>query len=235
MVSARKKQRQMAGVFVDRPRDVLDRCKNILAKSLSNPDSLSFEERGHVGGEREFLLRGVPYTTARARNHYPVALLLRTKDKTFWIAASFRFTPELRQLRLTSVSLLIFEGLATDSDKMPLLRAEWDDWDSEHAQPHWHVYSQQMQPHPLIIESELFRENAPPQKFQPETYKDATLKSSLAIAAPLYIERFHYAMASSWHLKDASTHRCELSRDALLSWLTGCISYTRNQLQYIFG
>jgi hypothetical protein len=220
-------QSESPSVLVGQPA-LLEKCRPILSGLLRDVQGLGFDENPRTGGEIEYLLSGQPVSFAIARGRYPVLPLLRTDNNTFWIGVSLRFVEELRHKRLKNVSLIFFEGLASDFEKRPLLRAEWDDWRGAHAQPHWHVYSM-----PDARASQVFEgADLPPQAFGVTTsFGGEDLQTSSGKI--LSLDKFHYAMSSLWHAGGLGSHWCELSEDALLKWLQGCIMYTEGQLRYI--
>lgn len=212
-------------LLVDDPVPLLQRCKRALEKALPDAGRMGFNRRDYARGEREYLLVSELHSRARARDDYPVLPLLTTEDATFWLAVAFRFGPFLGSYQLKHVSILIFEGLAADAGKTPLVRAEWDEADpaGPHAQPHWHVYPSALtKPEPLSFDDAA----------------DALADPDGAAEEPpggrLEGERFHYAMAATWHLEE-NRHQCPLSEDKLLKWLPGCVLYTRSQLGYLSG
>jgi hypothetical protein len=215
----------------DQPPSVLEKCRLIFSGLLGDVYGLGFNENPLAGGETEYLLTGTPLSSGTARGQYPVLPLMRTENNTFWIGASLRFSTELHSKRLTSVSLLFFEGSATDSEKRPLLRAEWDSWESSHAQPHWHVY-------PPLLSSDPQHAygfgggNLSPKEFGATSPFE---REGLRISAgkSLSIDRFHYAMSTLWHSQGPNSHWSELSEEYLLKWLQGCVIYTQGQLKYI--
>lgn len=217
------------GIVVEDSGPLLRKCKATFGRILSQTYGLGFEKNRHAGGENEYLLTGAPLSWGTARGRYPVFPFGQARDRSFWFGASLRFSQEILQWRLSNVSLLFFQGLATDPEKEPLLRAEWDTWESPHAQPHWHVYA------PLRRELE-FRpafEQEPVREFgigEPP----AGIKTSRNQEAPAWnLERFHYAMAARWHIAEIGAHSCPISEESLLRWIEGCVSYTRNQLEHI--
>jgi hypothetical protein len=47
--------------------------------------------------------------------------------------------------------------------------------------------------------------------------------------------KFHYAMASTWQVKGINSHQEKLNDlDYLLNWVRGFITYTREQLEWLF-
>src|SRR3954447_14299096 len=80
-----------AGIVVDRPGLILDKCRSALGSLLRDVHGLGFNQKALAGGESEFLLSGSPLSFGAARGRYPVLPLLRTKTDIFWIGVSLRF------------------------------------------------------------------------------------------------------------------------------------------------
>jgi hypothetical protein len=216
--------------LVDDPRPLLARCKRVLEAGLPKAGKMGFNMQGHARGESEYLLNSDAQSWARARNQYPVLPLLTTVGSAFWFAVALRFGPALGRFQLKHVSVLIFEGLASDPNKAPLVRAEWDETDitGPHAQPHWHVYPSAL----TRLEPASFEDVAEAPASLDETALDETAEESQR--RRLEGERFHYAMSATWHL-DGGGHQSRLSEDELLRWLPGCILYSQGQLAYLSG
>lgn len=205
-----------------------------MAKLFPDVQGFGFDITPRAGGEQECRVCGNPSSFGTARGRYPVLPFLRTEERTFWTGLSFRFVPELKDHRLQSVSLVVFEGLASDSEKRPLLRAEWDTWETSHAQPHWHVYRpSSIHGDVLLRYREIIEGTAPIEEFRSEPMRGRVVEKSSMRA--LELERFHYAMCAGWHDQGDNTHRWPLSESALSKWLEGCLSYTRGQLRYLAG
>lgn len=123
-----------------RPREI-DLCRKRIAKLLDNP-AVSFQKTQHRS-VLDFQLSGRFQLPAEATGRqYTVLPLLQPDSIPFWVAVVLRYSFERGVLNLSTASIVIFRGLATES-KTPLLRAEWDKLPPPrpHAQPHWHVYS----------------------------------------------------------------------------------------------
>jgi hypothetical protein len=213
-------------LLVASPDSLLNKCKAPLARSLEGIDKINFRRRDYARKQQEYSLVAAIQSRGLAREYYPVVPLASTARFTFWLAVAFRFAPHLDQYQLIHTSLIVFEGIATDPNKRPLIRAEWDEYglEGDHAQPHWHVYPPGLLPEEqnetrfdgAAQEVNLAQEEADPDSSTREWDQ----------------ARFHYAMATRWHLGDHS-HQCRLSENALLNWLPNCISYTKQQLLYI--
>jgi hypothetical protein len=163
-----------------------------------------------------------------------------------------------KEFQFSGVSIRIFKGLATEYKKEPLFRAEWDllKKDNNHAQPHWHVYksfqakdsdTKSIDFESLIKSIEVqdfgevvvdFNANEKEDDFLAENTEGTNLQDNQEIPTENEWDsatKFHFAMASQWHLPDGN-HRLVLAQDILLySWLTGCIQYIKDQLLYVSG
>lgn len=133
-----------------------------------------------------------------------------------WLGITIIFTPD-RYENVSQVSIVMFEGNVSDSEKVPLLRAEWDDNDLEHAQPHWHVYTRKRTKKAFNIE--------PPTSNFGEQSKYETGE----------IDRFHFAMFSDWHKEGSEAPpKLKLTNTTLPRWLCNCVKYILHQLEYIY-
>jgi hypothetical protein len=89
--------------------------------------------------------------------------------RRFWLALALTFVRD-SQLRMSSASIIVFEGMASNPTKTPLLRAEWHEWNTQspHAQPHWHVYPSALAdfasevPEAFFVEPPVLEFGAPP-------------------------------------------------------------------------
>ncbi|MGB0562662.1 MAG: hypothetical protein ACPGVO_12800 [Spirulinaceae cyanobacterium] len=163
-----------------------------------------------------------------------------------------------KEFQFSGTSIRIFKGLATEYKKKLLFRAEWDSLkkDNNHAQPHWHVYKSfqardlgsEMADFESLIESnkvqdfgEFIADFNVSEKGEEFLSEDAELTDPKDQQnTPTEDEwdsatKFHFAMASQWHIS-GGTHRVVPDQEALLySWLTGCIQYIKEQLLYVSG
>lgn len=202
------------------PKKFIKECRRIVAQLLSRRH-LHIQDKERPRGRR-YLLCGVDATRAEVGDRtYEVIPFCRVGAKTYWLATSLDLVID-RGHRLANVSLVVFEGEATDALKTPIMRAEWDseypDEANLHAQPHWHVYSSQLA-EPRPEERARFKPLTDAKPFVPDDLKQHDTNSG-----------FHFAMASQWHLAGRGSHRLELEAEELFKWLDGCLSYIRSQL-----
>lgn len=229
---ARKISPSAEPLVCEDPTSLVKRCMRVVGGRLESAGKIGFQEIPHARSEREFLLLSIQRgSSARARRNYPVLYFEATRSSTYWLALSLRFAPSLERFRLIQVSLLLFEGAWTNPEKTPLLRAEWDELEENgiHAQPHWHVY-----PAGAGVLRPLATGGFPavpsgPIEFTPQLAP----VTAPGEPKPQDRPRFHYAMATRWHLEGGGSHRCPLSEGGLFSWLVGCIDYIRGQLPHI--
>jgi hypothetical protein len=193
-------------------------------------NSIQFDEVALPKNEIKFELSGSPIK-GTAREKYSVFLLTQVGAELLWIGGALIFKREVGIYRLKSVSLLIFKGDAFDERKTALLRAEWDNPESGviHAQPHWHVYPHligKLEEKPEFEEDPAIGIFEPPEDETENEIKDSAWPNSA---------NFHYAMASTWQANGVNSHQEKLNDlDYLLDWLRGCITYTREQLVWLF-
>jgi hypothetical protein len=194
-----------------------------LSTALAVRRDLTFTGRQGAQDEGEIYLTSGSATEGFANNRYPVVQLLVTEAFTYWLAMALTFRRG-RDLRMTSASMIIFEGVAIDSTKTPLLRAEWHEWNSPspHAQPHWHVYPSALANSARVV-TEIFSE-------EPIVHEFGIESRHHALPA---IAEFHYAMSAKWHVSGGSCQERLVTTQALLDWFRGCISYMRGQLSYL--
>ncbi|HYP38988.1 MAG TPA: hypothetical protein VEX13_01385 [Chloroflexia bacterium] len=237
-------------VTVQDVKSVARMCRDAISRVLNQPQ-LDFSPVKY-GRRTQVRLNGIGSSLAFAREQYNVVFFLKTRRVDYWLAASLEFDspPGMSISHLVQVSLLVFEGLVTDEQKRPVLRAEWDckgDYlRSPHAQPHWHVYSSLLNQESLSSNI-TFDASSPVQAFsgveQSNDVKDFGLVSDDSRAndqdSPIWPkgDRFHFAMAARWQLS-SSEERTELQNDVLDpsqlgNWIERCLSYIAKQLKHV--
>jgi hypothetical protein len=210
-------------------------CRRIIAKALDYKD-LGFTNKSQAPHRKKlYVLTGGPDATqAEARYTYTVIPFLPSPSGMYWLGASLEFEFQRGECHISSASLLIFEGQATDNRKTALIRAEWDciqkDSRAPHAQPHWHVYPGRINKAAFEYRAE-FKTETDVQTFDPEA-----LESDFDDGPDTEwdkAEKFHFAMSSRWHINGQDAHQEEMDANKLLKWLDGCIRYTCDQLKFI--
>lgn len=215
------------GIPINRPTDITRPCLKLLRELLADPQLVFMGTAlSSVGSAGEIFLTSKSATQAFASRNYPAIRLLPKEALTFWLALALTFVRD-SQLRMSSASIIVFEGMASNPTKTPLLRAEWHEWDTEspHAQPHWHVYSSALGEFVSEVPEAFFVE--------PPVLEFGADPASVAPSQTIETSPFHYAMSARWHVDRGTCQERLTATSSLLGWLRGCISYTREQLAYI--
>ena len=217
-------------IVVERPNQVTTRVLKALREALGD-NTIAFEEVSLARGEVRFELSGTAIK-ATARDRYSVFPLLQLEAELFWLGAALIFVRELGNYRLKSIGLIVFKGDAIDERKTALFRAEWDNPEpgTSHAQPHWHVY-------PRIIDGKVSAEEVDRNLTDEPNSVDLGVET-IADEDPEWktASNFHYAMSSRWHSEGIGHHQENLSEiDNVVRWIKSCISYSREQLVWLFS
>jgi len=183
-------------------------------------------------GREVYILSGAGVTLAEAQYKYTVVPFFSSSSVNYWLGVSLEFEFVEGERHLSNVCLQIFEGLATDDKKTPLVRAEWDNNQGPgqvlHAQPHWHIYpsrvNREREKQQFVIEPGI-------QTFTPGV-KEGDF-NGISNSEWNKAEKFHFAMASRWHIDGKNAHQEKIDTGKLPKWLDGCVSYIRDQLQYL--
>ena len=160
----------------------------------------------------------------------------------YWVGfrIGFEQNEQNRGRHIRSVSLTVartFPGASPEG----LLRAEWDynPQEANHAQPHWHIYRSKLE-YDLddeenlnqLLEFPFDTRSAPIQDFSEELPQISSNYSSL-----LFIDQeetkkdFHYAMCAHWNLQTPIS-RWPIKEHEIAYWITNCLSYVKEQLEY---
>lgn len=203
---------------------VVDGCRVVFEKILDRPAyGLAFRPQLVAGGVVAYHLSGPDAVRAEAGDR-PYRVLPLDDAPRFWVTCALRFRPELMKARLVEVSIVFFRGGATDP-KQPILRAEWDcisdRSNTDHAQPHWHVYQESVTPPEVSTANPVELETL-------QTLDDVTEPRAHRSSTEIGGANFHLAMASRWDL--GGSHRIPLTVEGVTGWVEGCVRYTRGQL-----
>jgi hypothetical protein len=207
---------------------VTDVCRDTI-RTLINNHNIGFVSRKLARNVHKYMLVGKEASSAFAREPYLVHSLLEKGSYSYWVAVILNFQFISGFYRFMSASLVIFEGVRSDSIKTVLLRAEWDCSDQGgnkiHAQPHWHVYLAAVN-------------NGQENDFEETTeVRDFVAVDTTEVDESMSVfeaKDFHFAMAAQWHIDE--DHPLQENLDdvsSLIKWLTGCINYTRDQLEFL--
>ncbi len=234
------KEQPSFALLVDDSATTAKSCAKCIGKVLDNKE-LGFAQQKLPNGRILFLLRSSYEYSAydkRRNQFYPVIPLDASyiEGNPYWLAVSLIFASDLTRYRLEEVRLFVFRGPMSDPEKDAFFRAEWyvpTDDNRRDAQPHWHVYRTLQDREPVKNEIIDF------QPLTPEEVRDfgvevapPPLTTELPEEKEAPFEKFHFAMASSWHLNDKYQRNFE-TEQSLFDWLSRCINYIRGQLNYI--
>lgn len=248
-MSKRKKKKYVneepsLALLVDNPETIAKSCAKYIGEVLDT-NGLGFTRHHIYKGRILFLLRNSSrsygssaYDIERDKVYSVIPLhSSNIEGNPYWLAVSLIFSPDLARYRLEEVRLYVFRGSMSDREKETFFRAEWyipAKDNRKHAQPHWHVY-RTLQDAELIKEEMADFQSLATTKEVKDFGKDdtplaQTVESPEEKEAPF--EKFHFAMASSWHLNDQ--HQINFKTEqSLFNWLSRCISYIRQELNYV--
>lgn len=137
----------------------------------------------------------------------------------FWVYLEVKFENEN-----TFISISIFQGEESDSEKNQLFRAEWDDYNNteeKHPQPHWHITANQ------AIENtfkELVEED-PEEGFAALILNEEKTKI-------IDVNKIHFAMNGNWINNEGHVHSLN-DNDKIVKWFNGLFSNMKEQLEYV--
>src|SRR5690606_9595458 len=139
----------------------------------------------------------------------------------FWLFVEVQFLNP----KGTIISLSIFQGEESDSNKVQLFRAEWDDYgdgSTAHPQPHWHFLTNK------IIENSAkeFSELLADEKDTFEEFLDDEIKRIVDLS------KFHFAMNADWTNSKLHVHEIK-NEDVLANWFGGLLAYLKTELEFI--
>lgn len=252
MKRARRAEQESIVVPVTSRKVLCDSCRREVGLALEHRN-LSFQQTDTLAdGSEVYSILGPEATRAGEKYKFGVLRFLAQGSAVYWIAVSLSLSPPgVRPLHLRGVNIILMEGPLAGLDKRRLLRIDWDcrqaATESRHAQPHWHVYldwevTPEVQPGGFQ-EEDAIREFVPGGDdgeaagpiggmvgaSVPATTDTSTV-GELAKVGP-DVARFHFALAANWH--DDQGHSPTLTEEQVPKWISGCITYTREQLVYL--
>lgn len=214
----------IGSISVRETKEITNPCRKMLS-SLLEKKNLNFSPIPLARPLSEFALQGEGATGAFVeRRRYSVLPLPAIGNELYWLGVILQLKFEAGYFYLSAISILIVKGLAEDNDKTAILRAEWDclkeNLEQKHAQPHWHIY-----PSSIIKNwdsNEILELITNPLKEfgeQPEKEK---------------FPRFHFAMATRWHLGEENPHAELKDVNSVIKWIEFCTKYTLEQLTFMW-
>lgn len=223
--------------------------KDIRAALAASLDARFLEQTTVQTGQRQLVyIRQPGSPTVQGREGPLPALALFIDDRqSAWLVVEIE-SEYGKPLMLKQVSLKLWQGITTDAAHL-CFRAEWDVRDSEsgHAQPHWNVHAPRGMAAALASEVDFKRFKRLEQAKQITTFSDfeqAEVDGAIQPAptpAPAYglsveqMHKFHFAMASNWHLSNG-THRPSISTtQEVVTWISTCALYIKCQFAFVMG
>jgi len=228
MVRMRNKPDAKSIAEIADPNKFLSRCGKAVCDAIGRPRN-SFDHCDDLANKRKcYILNGPLSTQAEAdKRSYKTVPFFESETERFWLSALVEIEFQCKVSRLAKIGLLLFRGDATDTEKFPLLRAEWDipgviEGGEIHAQPHWHIYQSSVDIETFKSEDDFerssFASKGIPAKYDSE-WDEA--------------KKFHFAMASRWLEKSRASHQELVVIDLIPKWMERCLTYIRGQLDYL--
>lgn len=195
-------------------------CRNEMARLLNRSDLYVTLQPLDPPYQR-YCFASPDNSPAEAGNRvYSVIPFYETDTEMFWIGMSVDIEMA-RSVSLRAVSIVIFNGNASDITKIPEFRAEWDYnsiHQNRHAQPHWQIFS-------------IFRGSI--QEFRKVFDAEPKIKDFKSKTV-VEDKQFHFAMSAQWH-DSLNSNSCNLDFDNVCLWFEGCINYIRSQFNYLYA
>jgi hypothetical protein len=145
----------------------------------------------------------------------------------FWLFLEIKFFMENKEVKRkiapqtnTLISLSVFQGQDADNEKYQLFRAEWDDYnnlDEKHAQPHWHITSNQAIENTFDKYADAFDKQDFLQLLETEKQKVVDVK------------KIHFAMNGNWQAGTNHIHQIN-DEQQIVNWLQGLLAHIRTEL-----
>ena len=218
--------------------------RNALTTSL-NTGFLS-QDKTQIGQRQLVHIRQPSSPIIQGRECPLPALPIFTDDRqSAWLVVELESeygTP----LMLKHVSLKLWQGATTDAAHL-CFRAEWDVRDvmSSHAQPHWNVHAPPGMAAMVAPEvnfktfSRLERENDINSFTEFEQAEAGNSRKPALSVAPAYglsaaqMHKFHFAMASSWHVLNGSSGPPIRTTEEVVAWIASCALYIKREFAFV--
>jgi hypothetical protein len=145
----------------------------------------------------------------------------------FWLFLEIKFREKNKNVKRkitsqtnTFISLSVFQGEDTNNEKYQLFRAEWDDYnntDEKHAQPHWHITSNQAIESTFAQYADVFGKQEFLQLLESEKQK------------VIDVRKIHFAMNGNWQAGTNHIHQIN-DEQQIVNWLQGLLAHIRTEL-----
>lgn len=221
--------------------------RNALTAAL-NTGFLS-QDKKQIGQRQLVYIRQPNSPTIQGREGPLPALPLFVDDRqSAWLVVELE-SEYGKPLMLKHVSLKLWQGTTTDAAHL-CFRAEWDvrDTESSHAQPHWNVHA----PHgtAVVLAQEVnfetfsgLQRTAAMSTFAEFQRAEAPIEDRPALTAlsPSYglsveqMHKFHFAMASNWHMSNGKAGPAINTTQEVVAWISSCALYIKHQFAFVMG
>jgi hypothetical protein len=213
----------MNRVLLDEPSKFANKARTPFVKAIGIAE-VSLKEVRQARNEMALVLRG-PGGVNVGGNQIALPLNVGV-GQDYWLSAKLVLEPFQARYALKNISITVHRGLA-GSDKLPVLRAEWDcpvSIKNDHAQPHWHAYpNEAMSGTVPKLSEQALQDEATIFEFVPED-TDVVADDSDPI------KKIHLAMCATWHLP-ASEYRVPLNSETqAFMWIENCTKYLVDQI-----
>lgn len=145
----------------------------------------------------------------------------------FWLYVNIKYDkdPEKKEDFQVYFSLMLFIGKESDQKKIPLFRAEWDNYEDNeyHPQPHWHFYVDSEKQVMIQNFTDMLSGDSTP-GFMEYIQEETSPKMDL--------NKFHFAMNALWHNNNGHIHKIDNNND-FVQWFVGLLGHIKYQLEYI--
>jgi len=195
------------------PEKLIDCINKKCKKSINPAFNLSLFNRNY--NFIHYTING----TSTAVNRNESVKVLNWFDN-FWLFLEIKFTNIYKKKeQQINISLSVFQGKDSDNKKNQLFRAEWDDYNNpeeKHAQPHWHITSNQALENSYKEHAGIFDELIFEKEFEKENIID--------------VRKIHFAMNGDWQNSKGYIYKIE-DEQQIVKWLQGALSYLRTELE----
>lgn len=149
-----------------------------------------------------------------------------------------------KPLMLQHVSLKLWQGITTDAAHL-CFRAEWDvrNTESNHAQPHWNVHAPRGSAAEFAREVDFQSFSGLEQANEITSFAAFEQAESVDAVQPVpsyglsaeEMHKFHFAMASNWHLPNGTTGPSISTTQEVVTWISSCALYIKRQFAFVMG
>jgi hypothetical protein len=199
-----------------------------LIEDINKSCKVSIDKAFHLARNKayHYTIEGTSFAVNRFETPPEYVKVLNWFDD-FWLFLEITFRMGNNEVKRkitpqtnTLISLSVFQGQDTDHEKYQLFRAEWDDYNNpeeKHAQPHWHITSNQAIENTFDKYAEAFDKQDFLQLLETEKHKVVDVKN------------IHFAMNGNWQSGTNHIHQI-VGEQQIVNWLQGLFAHIRTEL-----